>query len=117
MMLMMPKYFRKVFNLLYRSAHWFDDGTAAYHLTRYNIIRYFSGEPVRRITDIPLLYDETTGRLRINDQVIWKWRAPGVPLQEWSDTGPELSDVESRNLSQKLSFFVTKQSKHFEPFK
>lgn len=107
---------RYVYNRLYRSSHRFEDGSALYYIPPYNIIRYYTGEAARRIADIPLIYNESNGMLRIDSNVTWKWRDPGVSKQEWSDSGPSLSESERFELSRKLRLLLAKQPKRFELF-
>ena len=108
--------FRQLYNLFYRSSRLFDDGSGLYHMIRYDIIRYYTGEPVRRIADVPLIYDEKKRMSKIDTKAIWKWRDSRIPLTEWSNSGPELSKNEKVELIQKLRFFIVKQRKHFELF-
>jgi hypothetical protein len=68
------------------------------------------------MVDVPLIYDKTTGLLRIKPNIIWRWRDPHVPLNAWSDSGPALSEVERLDLSQKLHLFLAKHPKKYEPF-
>jgi hypothetical protein len=106
--------FRQLYNLFYKSSHRFGDGSGLYHMIRYDIIRYYTGEPVRRIVDVPLTYDEKKRMSKIDTNASWKWRDSRIPLTEWSNSGPELSKNEKFELIQKLRFFVAKQRKHFE---
>ena len=105
---------RRLYNVFYKSSHLFDDGSGLYHMIRYDIIRYYAGERIRRIVDVPLIYNEAKGLSRIDTNAIWKWRDSRVPLSEWSNSGPELSKEERLELTQKLRFFIAKQEKHFE---
>jgi len=106
---------RRIYNTIFRSAHRFSDGSGLYHLIRYDIIRYYSGD--RRVADIPIIYNPATGSSRIDSEVIWKWRDPGVPLDDWSNSGPELSDAEKREVYQKLCLFVAEQPRRFDPLR
>lgn len=106
---------RNIYNTIFRSSHRFKDGSGLYHLTRYDIIRYYSGDRLRRIADIPVIYDPATDLSRIDLDVSWRWRDPQVPLGDWSDSGPELVESERLELYQKLSLFLSKQSSRFEP--
>ena len=83
-------------------------------MIRYDIIRYYTGERIRRIVDVPLTFDEAKGLSRIDTNAIWKWRDSPVPLSEWINSGLELSEDERLELTQKLRFFVGKQTGHFE---
>jgi len=84
-------------------------------MIRYDIIRYYSGDGIRRIADIPTIYNQATGLSRIDSEATLRWRDPQVPLGDWSDTGPELSAAEKLDLYQKLRGFLGKQPKRFEP--
>jgi len=83
-------------------------------MIRYDIIRYYSGDAVRRIADIPIIYDEKTGLSRIDPEIIWRWRDSQIPLGDWSESGPALSEAEKLDLYQKLRVFLAKQPKRFE---
>jgi hypothetical protein len=108
---------RGIYNTIFRSAHLFSDGSGLYHMIRYDIVRYYSGDRVRRIADIPIIYDPAKRLSRIDSQAIWKWRDPRIPLGNWSDSGPELSEAEKLDLYQKLRVFMAKQPKRFEPLR
>jgi len=77
-------------------------------MVRYDIVRYYSGDRVRRIADIPIIYDPAKRLSRIDSNAIWKWRDPSVPLGDWSGSGTELSEAEKLDLYQKLRFFLAK---------
>ncbi len=106
---------RRFYNLFFRSAHRFDDGSALYYLIRNDIIRYYSVGDNHGIADIPTVYDAQKGLSRIDQRVDWRWREPTIPLSEVSSSGPALSDTEKAELFTKLRFFVTKQPNSFEP--
>jgi hypothetical protein len=108
---------RFVYNLLYKSAHRFDDGSALYYHPVYCIIRYYTGESIRRIADVPVIYDESSGMERIDTNAMWRWREPGIPLGEPSNSGPALSVHERSDLLRKLQVFVAQAPRWFEPFK
>ena len=107
--------FRHIYNALYRSAHRFSDGSALYHMIRYDIVRYYSGDGFNRIIDLPIIYDEATALSRIDSDVIWRWRNPQVPLGEPSDSGLILTEAEKLDLYHKLRVFIAKQGKRFVP--
>ena len=86
------------------------------YYVRLDIIRYRTGEAIRRMVDVPLIYDKTTGLLGIKRNIIWKWRNPQVPLNAWSDSGPALSETERLDLSEKLRLFLAKHPKKYEQF-
>ena len=106
---------RNIYNTMFRSAHRFSDGSGLYHLIRYDVVRYYSGDQVRRIADIPIIFNPTTGSSRIDSKAIWRWRDPRVPLGDWSDSGRELSEAEKLDIHQKLRVFIDKQRKGFDP--
>ena len=79
---------RFIYNLLYKSAHRFDDGSGLYYNPVNCIIRYYAGESIRRIADIPVIYDESSGMERIDSTAIWRWREPEISLNAPSNSGP-----------------------------
>lgn len=85
------------------------------YYVRLDTIRYRTGEALRRMVDVPLIYDKTSGLLGIKRNVIWKWRDPRVPLNAWSDSGPTLSEAERLDLFEKLRLFLAKHPRRFEP--
>ena len=105
---------RGIYNTIYRSAHRFSDGSGLYHMIRYDIVRYYSGDRVRHIADIPIIYDPAKRLSRVDSEAIWRWRDPQVPIGDWSDSGPELSEAEKLDLYQKLRVFMAKQPRRFE---
>jgi hypothetical protein len=108
---------RNVLNaILSASTHFFEDGSRMDYYVRLDTIRYRTGEPVRRIVDVPLIYDRTTGLVGIKRNIIWKWRDPQVSLNAWSDSGPALSETEKWDLYQKLRLFVAKHPTKYEQF-
>ena len=109
--------FRHIYNTVYRSAHRFTDGSALYHMTRYDIVRYYAGDVFHRIVDLPIIYNKQTGLSRIDSDTIWRWRDPQVPLGEPSASGVVLTQAEESDLYQKLGVFISKQGKHFEPLR
>ena len=112
----MFKLIRQVLNALLSSAtYFFEDGSRIDYYVRLDILRYRTSEPVRRLVDISLAYDESSGLLRIKTNVVWKWRDPQVALNMWSDSGPALSEDEKVELFQKLRLFVNNQPRQFEP--
>jgi hypothetical protein len=108
---------RDIYNTIFRSSHRFSDGSGLYHMIRYDIIRYYSGDRIRRVADIPIIYNQATGLSRIDSEVIWRWRDPQVRLGDWSDSGPELSQAEKLDLYQKLRVLLAKQPRRFEPLR
>lgn len=107
--------FRQVYNALYHSSHRFGDGSGLYYMIRYDIIRYYSGDNPCRIADIPTVYNQSTRLSRIDLEATWRWRDAQVPLGDWSESGPVLSETEKVNLLNKLRVFIAKQPRHFEP--
>lgn len=107
--------FRHIYNALYRSAHRFSDGSALYHMIRYESFRYYSGDGFHRITDLPITYDVATGLSWIDLDAILRWRNPQIPLGEPSDSGLVLTEAPKVDLSQKLRVFIAKQGDRFEP--
>jgi len=108
---------RGIYNAIFRSAHRFSDGSGLYHMIRYDIVRYYSGDRIRRVADIPIIYDPAKGLSRVESEAMWRWRDPRVPLKDWSDSGPQLSEVEKLDLYQKLHVFLAKQPRRFEPLR
>jgi hypothetical protein len=108
---------RFIYNLLYKSAHRFDDGSALYYNPVDCIIRYYTGEAIRRIADIPVLYDESSEMERVDTTAIWRWRQPEIPLNAPSNSGPPLSANERSELSRKLQVFVAQAPRWFEALK
>jgi hypothetical protein len=108
---------RFIYNLLYKSAHRFDDGSALYYNPVHCIIRYYTGDSIRRIADIPVIYDESSGMERIDSTAIWRWREPEIPLNAPSNSGPRLSENERLALSRKLQVFVAQAPRWFEALK
>ena len=112
----MHKLIRRVLNsILSSSTYIFDDGSRLDYYVRLDIIRYRTGEPIPRVVDIALSYNQTKSLLSIKRNVVWKWRDPRVPLTEWSETGPGLSESERLEVCQRLRNFIDKQPKRFEP--
>jgi hypothetical protein len=108
---------RAIYNFLYKSAHRFDDGSALYYNPVHSIVRYYTGESIRRIADIPVIYDESSGIERIDTTTIWRWREPEIPLNAPSNSGPPLSANERSELLQKLQVFVAQAPRWFEALK
>jgi len=108
---------RHIYNTIYRSAHRFADGSALYHVIRYDIVRYYAGDVFHRIVDLPIIHNNQTGLSRIDSDTIWRWRDLQVPLSEPSESGLVLTEAEKLDLSQKLRVFISKQGKHFEPLR
>jgi hypothetical protein len=106
-----------IYNTIFRSAHRFNDGSGLYHMIRYDIVRYYSGDRVRRIADIPIIYDPAKRLSRVDSAAIWRWRDSRIPLGDWSDSGPKLSEAENLDLYQKLRVFMAKQPRRFEPLR
>jgi hypothetical protein len=113
----MRRLLRFIYNLLYKSAHRFDDGSALYYNPVHCIVRYCTGESIRRIADIPVIYDESSGMERIDTTAIWRWREPEIPLNAPSNSGPPLSANERLELSRKLQAFVAQAPRWFEALK
>jgi hypothetical protein len=109
--------FRYIYNTIYRSAHRFSDGSSLYHMIRYDIVRYYSGDGFHRIVDLPIIYEKATGLSRIDSDAIWRWRDPQVPLGEPSGSGLVLTEAEKLDLYQKLPVFIAKQGQRFEPLR
>lgn len=108
---------RFIYNLLYKSAHRFDDGSGLYYNPVNCIVRYYTGESIRRIADIPVIYDERSRMERIDTTAIWRWREPEIPLNAPSNSGPPLSANERLELSRKLQVFVAQAPRWFEALK
>ena len=108
---------RSIYNLLYKSAHRFEDGSALYYHPIHSLIRYYTGESVRRIADVPVIYNESTRLERIDTNAIWRWREPGIPLDMPSNVGPALSVNEKSDLLLKLQVFVAQAPRWFEQVK
>jgi hypothetical protein len=108
---------RFIYNLLYKSAHRFDDGSGLYYNPVNCIVRYYTGESIRRIADIPVIYNESSGMERIDTTAIWRWRESEIPLDAPSDSGPPLSADERLELSRKLQVFVAQAPRWFEALK
>jgi hypothetical protein len=108
---------RFIYNLLYKSAHRFDDGSGLYYNPVNCIVRYYTGESIRRIADIPVIYDESSGMERIDTTAIWRWREPEIPLNAPSNSGLPLSANERLELSRKLQVFVAQAPRWFEALK
>jgi hypothetical protein len=113
----MRNLFRLTYNLLYKSAHRFDDGSALYYNPVDCIIRYYTGESIQRIADIPVVYDESSGMERIDTTIMWRWREPVIPLNAPSNSGPPLTANERLELLRKLEVFVAQAPRWFEPLK
>ena len=113
----MRDFARGVYNTIYRSAHRFSDGSGLYHMVRYDIVRYYSGDRIRRVADIPIIYDPAKRLSRVDSKAIWRWRDPSIPLGDWSGSGPELSAAEKLDVCQKLRVFLAKQPRRFEPLR
>ena len=108
---------RQILNaVLSSSTYFFDDGSRLDYYVRLDSIRYRTGERIRKMVDVPLVYDNATGLLGIKRDVIWKWRDHRVPLNAWSDFGPTLSEAERLDLCHKLQLFLAKHPRRFKPF-
>src|SRR5262245_52702324 len=108
---------RVIYNFVYKSAHRFDDGSALYYNPVDCIIRYYTDESIRRIADIPVVYDESSGMERIDTTAMWRWREPKIPLTAPSNSGPRLTANERLELSGKLEVFVAQAPRWFEALK
>src|SRR5262245_27071326 len=112
----MLKLFRDLLNAIYlNSPYLFEDGSQISHVVQFDILRYQT-TGIRRVTDIGLQYDASSGLLRIDARREWKWRDPGVPLNMPSESGQALTENEKLELVQKLRLFVAKHPKKYEPF-
>jgi len=100
---------RGIYNTLFRSAHWFNDDMTLFdniRVTAFAVLRIF-----------PFIYDPAKRLSRVDSAAIWRWRDSRIPLEDWSDSGPELSEAEKLDLYQKRRVFVAKQPRRFEPLR
>ena len=111
----MSNLLRKIINtLLLNSPYYFEDGSRISYLVQLDILRYQIGSGKPGILDIGLEYDTETGLMRIQRTRLWRWRGSDVPLNEPSETGPELTEAERADVMRKLSEFVSKHPKKYE---
>lgn len=90
---MMLKLLRAALNAIYfNSPYLFQDGARISYLAQFDILRYQTGGKVGKVADIGLLYDTTSGLLRIDPKEKWQWRDPGVPLNMTSESGQALTE-------------------------
>jgi len=113
----MLKLVRAALNAIYlNSPYLFQDGSRISYLAQFDILRYQTGGKVCKVADIRLLYDTTSGLLRIDAKEQWKWRDPRVPLNMPSESGQVLAENERLELAQKLRLFVAKHPKKYDQF-
>jgi hypothetical protein len=113
----MLKLVRAVLNAIYlNSPYLFQDGSRISYLAQFDILRYQTGGKAGKVADIGLLYDKTSGLLRIDAKEQWKWRNPRVPLNMLSESGQVLTENERLDLAQKLRLFLAKHPKKYDQF-
>jgi hypothetical protein len=111
----MSKLFRTFLNTIFlNSPYLFEDGSRISHVVQFDILRYQSGGPARKIVDIGLEYDANKRAFKIDTAGLWMWRDPGVPLNRPSSAGPPLTEIERQDIIQKLRIFQTKHPKKYE---
>jgi hypothetical protein len=112
----MHKLIQSIVNVAFLySPYYFEDGSRLSHVVQFDILRYQTNEKPRRIVDIGLLYDASSGLLRIDTTETWKWRDPKVPLNLPSQSERSLTESEKSDLKQKLSIFLSKHPRKYEP--
>ena len=111
----MLKIFRAALNAIYlNSPYIFEDGSRINHVVQFDILRYQTGGKVRKVADIGLEYDTSSGLLRIDVRREWRWRDPSVGLNMPSESGQALTENERLDLNKKLRLFVAKHPKKYE---
>jgi hypothetical protein len=79
----------------------FPDGSRLDYLIRDDRLRYVT--PAKEVVDIPLIYDATQKKSRINPSIVWQWRGSGRVLTE----------QEKSELLVKLETFMKRRPKEF----
>ncbi len=111
----MLKLLRAALNVIYlNSPYIFEDGSQIGYLVQFDILRYRTGGKVRKVADIGLEYDTSSGLRRIDVRSDWKWRDPLVPLNMPSESGQTLTRNERLELAEKLRLFVAKHPTKYE---
>ena len=110
--------FRKVTNVfLLNSPYYFEDGSRVSYLAQLDILRYQVGRgSQRKIVDIGLEYNSDTGLMFIDTIGPWRWRSMDVPLNQPSESGPQLTESERTDVISKLREFTGKHPKKYERF-
>lgn len=93
-------------NLLFPSRFIFADGSRVDYLIREDLLQYSAMTLRKDVVDIPLLYDENSGRSYVDPAVVWKWQS----------TGTVLTPNERRDVAQKINMFLRRRPREFEPF-
>jgi hypothetical protein len=102
---------KALLNLLYRSAHWFPDGSSLSYTPREDAITY-SAVQKRKIASIPLSYNDVKKKLQPSSGP-WYWRDPEGPPHVTGRIGPPLTESERAEIIPKLRIFLAKQPKMF----
>jgi hypothetical protein len=111
----MSKLFRTFLNTIFlNSPYLFEDGSRISHVVQFDILRYQSGGPSRKIVDIGLEYDVNKRIFKIDTARLRTWRDPGVPLNKPSSAGPPLTEIERHDIIEKLQIFQMKHHKKYE---
>ncbi|HEY1267135.1 MAG TPA: hypothetical protein VGH16_07745 [Candidatus Binatia bacterium] len=105
--------FKFLLNSAFRTAHWFDDGSRLDYIVPGDIIRYLIRSENKKAY-IPLMLAPLSGKLRLKDSSTWRWRDPATPPQQWSDSGPPMTENERAELRKKLKVLFAKKPKKFE---
>jgi len=96
---------RFIVNTFFPSTHIFPDGSRLDYLIRDDCLRYAT--PVRKkdTVEIPLIYDATLKRSRIDKDAVWQWKGDNAAL----------SEEERADAIAKIKEFISKRPKEFEP--
>jgi hypothetical protein len=72
---------RFIVNTFFPSTHIFPDGSRIDYLIRDDCLRYATA-PKKDVVEIPLIYDVTLKRSRIDKSAVWRWKTDGTALSE-----------------------------------
>ena len=96
---------RFIVNTFFPSTHIFPDGSRLDYLIRDDCLRYATPARRKDVVEIPLIYDVTLKRSRIDKGAIWRWKRGGTAL----------SEDERADAIAKVKAFMAKRPKEFEP--
>jgi hypothetical protein len=95
---------RFIVNTLFPSTQIFPDGSRMDYLIRDDCLRYITAAPKKDTVEIPLSYDVTLKRSRIDKSAVWRWKANGTAL----------SDEERSDATAKIKAFIARRPGEFE---
>ena len=95
---------RFIINTFFPSTFIFLDGSRVDYLIRDDCLRYTTAAPKRDVVEIPLIYDATLKRSRMDQSVVWRWKS----------TGALLTEQERSAVIRKAKEFMVRRPREFE---